>query len=187
MELLVTYLGKQFENPFVLASGPPTANAEMISRAFEAGWAGAVVKTLIREPVHNLQNRFASIKSGKSIFAFENIELLSEQPPDRWYQDIAILKKRFPDKVVIASIMGDARSRDPWVELDRPRDHGRPAEKSGAAHFSRRQQGGDRSKRKAFFCAEDGKRGETFPAIPWEAQKRWDRSGTEFENKEKRG
>jgi dihydropyrimidine dehydrogenase (NAD+) subunit PreA len=117
MELLITYLGKQFENPFVLASGPPTANAEMISRAFEAGWAGAVVKTLIREPVHNLQNRFASIKSGKSIFAFENIELLSEQPPDRWYQDIAILKKRFPDKVVIASIMGDARSRDPWVEL----------------------------------------------------------------------
>jgi dihydroorotate dehydrogenase len=38
MKLSVTYLGKAFENPFVLASGPPTANAGMIHRAFEAGW-----------------------------------------------------------------------------------------------------------------------------------------------------
>ena len=117
MKLSVTYLGKQFDNPFVLASGPPTANADMISRAFEAGWAGAVIKTLIREPVHNLQNRFASIKFGKNIFAFENIELLSEQPPDHWYRDIAILKWRFPKKIIIASIMGDARSSSPWIEL----------------------------------------------------------------------
>jgi dihydropyrimidine dehydrogenase (NAD+) subunit PreA len=117
MTLSVTYLGKQFENPFVLASGPPTANAEMISRAFEAGWAGAVIKTIIREPVRNLHNRFASIKSGKNIFAFENIELLSEQPPDRWYRDITILKKRFPKKTIIASIMGDAKNNAPWIEL----------------------------------------------------------------------
>ena len=54
MTLSVTYLGKQLENPFVLASGPPTANAWTISRAIEAGWAGAVIKTLIGEPVHNL-------------------------------------------------------------------------------------------------------------------------------------
>lgn len=60
MKLSTKYLGKRFENPFVLASGPPTASLEMISRAFDAGWAGAVIKTLVRVPVHNLHNRFAT-------------------------------------------------------------------------------------------------------------------------------
>jgi dihydropyrimidine dehydrogenase (NAD+) subunit PreA len=117
MDLSVDYLGTRFESPFVLASAPPTANGEMISRAFEAGWAGAVVKTLIQEPVRNLQNRFASNKLGSKIFAFENIELVSEMTPEEWYRDIRRLKERFPDKIVIGSIMGDAKSADPWLEL----------------------------------------------------------------------
>lgn len=117
MSLSVDYLGKRFENPFVLSSGPPTANAEMISRAFEAGWAGAVIKTLIQEPVKNLQNRFASNKLGTRIFAFENIELLSEMTPEEWYRDIRILKKRFPMKVIIGSIMGDAKNKEQWLDL----------------------------------------------------------------------
>ena len=51
MDISVNYLGVHFENPFILASATPTANATMIARTFEAGWAGAVIKTLIREPV----------------------------------------------------------------------------------------------------------------------------------------
>jgi dihydropyrimidine dehydrogenase (NAD+) subunit PreA len=117
MNLSVYYLGKRFDNPFVLASGPPTANGEMIARAFEAGWAGAVIKTLIWEPVKNLQNRFASNRLGREIIAFKNIELLSEQPPDVWYKEIRTLKKNYPDKIVIGSIMGDAKSSEQWIML----------------------------------------------------------------------
>jgi len=117
MNLGVEYLGKRFENPFVLASGPPTANAEMIARGFEAGWAGAVVKTLIREPVRNLKNRFASNRLGADIYAFENLELLSEQNPETWYRGIGKLKAEFPHKILIGSIMGDARERSQWAEL----------------------------------------------------------------------
>ncbi len=117
MNLFVDYLGRRFENPFVLSSGPPTANAEMIARAFEAGWAGAVIKTLIREPVKNLQNRFASIKLGTRIVAFENIELVSEMAPEEWYRDIRILKERFPNKIIIGSIMGDVENEEQWLEL----------------------------------------------------------------------
>jgi len=117
MDISVEYLGKRFENPFVLASGPPAANLDMISRAFEAGWAGAVIKTLIREPVKNLHNRFAVNKINKKIMAFENIELLSERTPEEWYVDIRLLKKRFPEKIIIGSIMGDAKSDEHWIEL----------------------------------------------------------------------
>lgn len=112
-----TYLGVVFRNPFVLASAPPTATADMVRRAFEAGWGGAVIKTLIREPVHNLPNRFAAIRHGNRITGFENLELLSEQAPDEWYRAIRCIKADFPDCPIIGSIMGAANSPDEWHSL----------------------------------------------------------------------
>jgi dihydropyrimidine dehydrogenase (NAD+) subunit PreA len=117
MDLSVEYLGLRFENPFLLASAPPTANKEMIARAFKAGWAGAVTKTLIREPVKNVTNRFGSTKAGGKVIAFENIELASERTPDEWFSDIRFLKEKFPQKRLIGSIMGDAKSAKEWLEL----------------------------------------------------------------------
>jgi len=117
MNLSTKFLSLHFENPFVLASGPPAANYDMIARAFDAGWAGVVTKTLISEPVRNLQNRFASIKYGGEIIAFKNIELLSELSPDKWFSIIRKLKANFPEKIVIASIMGDAMNDAQWKNL----------------------------------------------------------------------
>lgn len=105
------------ENPFVLSSAPPTATPERILRAFQAGWAGAVIKTLTWEPVKNMSNRFAVNKVGRNIFAFENIELLSEISPDKWFSGIKALKLRYPRRAVIGSIMADSRDKSPWVEL----------------------------------------------------------------------
>jgi dihydropyrimidine dehydrogenase (NAD+) subunit PreA len=117
MDLRAQYLGITLENPFVLASAPPASNGEMIRRAFQAGWAGAVIKTLIREPVKNMRNRFAVSRRGDTIVGFENLELLSELPPREWFRTIADLKAEFPRKAVIGSIMGDARSPDDWLTL----------------------------------------------------------------------
>ena len=50
-DLRTTYLGVDFQNPFILASAPPTATSDMVRRAFEAGWSGAVIKTLTFDPV----------------------------------------------------------------------------------------------------------------------------------------
>jgi len=117
MDLAVDYLGVRFESPFVLASGPPAANPEMVGRAFEMGWAGAVIKTLTREPFRNLSNRFGVNRVGKNIYAFKNIELLSEISPESWFKGIRELKTRFPSKIVIGSIMGDANRSEEWLEL----------------------------------------------------------------------
>ena len=115
--LNINFLGRELENPFLLASAPPAADADMLLRAFELGWAGAVTKTLILEPVRNVANRFAAVRLGGRVMSFENIELLSERAPAQWYQDIRRLKREFPHKLVISSIMGDAKSVDPWLEL----------------------------------------------------------------------
>jgi len=117
MELSVTYLNRKFLHPFVLASAPPTATGEMIARAFDAGWAGAVVKTLIQEPVRNLHNRFASNRLAGRIYGFENIELLSELTPEEWFRDIRALKRGYPDRILIGSIMGTGADKEPWLEL----------------------------------------------------------------------
>ena len=119
MNLAVDCCGVHFENPFILASAPPTAGLDLIRRGFEAGWSGAVVKTLIPEPVNNIQNRFAVLKQGGRIIGFENLELLSERSPDEWYGIISALKREFPHKVIIGSIMGDARSPEQWLALAR--------------------------------------------------------------------
>jgi dihydropyrimidine dehydrogenase (NAD+) subunit PreA len=147
MDLRTHYLGVTLDSPFVLASAPPTSNEEMIRRAFQAGWAGAVIKTLIREPTKNLHNRFAVSRMGGKITGFENLELLSELPPDAWFGMIADLKSEFPHKAVIGSIMGDARSPDDWlflakgcqeagadlIELNFSCPHGYPEKGKGAA------------------------------------------------------
>ena len=119
LNLSTTYLDVKFQNPFILASAPPTATGDMVRRAFEAGWGGAVIKTLIHEPVHNLPNRFAVIRNGSRIIGFENLELLSEQSPDRWYKDIAAIKADFPHCPIIGSIMGTADSPEQWLSLAR--------------------------------------------------------------------
>ena len=118
-DLNTTYLGVPFQNPFILASAPPTATGDMVRRAFETGWGGAVIKTLTLDTVHNLPNRFAAIKNGNRITGFENLELLSEQTPDQWYKDIAVIKADFPHCPIIGSIMGSVDSPDEWLSLAR--------------------------------------------------------------------
>ena len=66
-------------NPFWLASAPPTNCEEQIVRAFDAGWGGAVWKT-IGEPVTNVSSRYSSIDwNGQRVMGFNNIELISDR------------------------------------------------------------------------------------------------------------
>ncbi|KLK87462.1 dihydroorotate dehydrogenase [Methanoculleus sediminis] len=106
-------------NPFLLASGPPTASGEQIRHAFRLGWAGAVTKTIVPDAmeIRDVSPRFAAWKDGNSgLLGFENIELLSRKSVSYWTGEVAATKKEFPDRVLVASIMA---SPDPgeWQEL----------------------------------------------------------------------
>ncbi len=102
------------KDPFILASGPPTRTAEMISRAFEAGWNGAVTKTIClnHEEMVDVSPRIYSLGNG-----LKNIELISNIPAEQWAKDIEILKKAYPDKAVIASISAEANNLAGWQKL----------------------------------------------------------------------
>ncbi|PZC82287.1 hypothetical protein B5X24_HaOG210843 [Helicoverpa armigera] len=132
VDLSVEVCGIRFENPFGLASAPPTTSTAMIRRAFQQGWGFAVTKTfgLDKDLVTNVSPRIVrGVTSGENYGpgqgCFLNIELISEKCADYWCQSITELKRDFPHKVIIASIMCSYNESD-WTEL------AQKAEASGA-------------------------------------------------------
>lgn len=119
VDLSVNFCGLHFENPFMLSSAPPAGTGEMIRRAFEAGWGGAVTKTLAVEPTANVRPRFAKLVfEDKRMIGFKNIELISDRPLDYWLPEIERTKKEYPDKILFASIMA-AMSASDWQTVAR--------------------------------------------------------------------
>ncbi|VVC90062.1 unnamed protein product [Leptidea sinapis] len=132
VDLSVEVCGIKFENPFGLASAPPTTSSAMIRRAFQQGWGFCVTKTfgLDKDLVTNVSPRIVrGVTSGENFGpgqgSFLNIELISEKCEAYWCQSIKELKRDFPTKVVIASIMCSYNEAD-WTEL------AQKAEASGA-------------------------------------------------------
>ncbi len=111
-------LGIDFENPFLLASAPPTALIESIDKAFEMGWGGAVLKTITPDnlEMNEASLRYAILQNKKRIIGFQNIELLSHQTVQYWCDGIKQLKQKHPTKVIIASIMAPVE-KNAWQGL----------------------------------------------------------------------
>ena len=116
--LKTNILGIDFENPFLLASAPPTACIESIDMAFEMGWGGAVLKTIIPDELKLAETspRYAVLKDKKNIIGFQNIELLSHKNLEYWCKGIKFLKQKYPTKVLIANIMAPI-NKEIWQNL----------------------------------------------------------------------
>ena len=114
--LETTFAGIKCMNPFWLASAPPTNCGEQIMRAFDAGWGGAVWKT-IGAQVTNVSSRYSSIDwNGQKMMGFNNIELISDRPPEVNLREMVEVKRRYPKHVVIASLMVESK-REAWHEI----------------------------------------------------------------------
>ncbi|XP_057334163.1 dihydropyrimidine dehydrogenase [NADP(+)] [Microplitis mediator] len=123
IDISVEVCGIKFENPFGLASAPPATTSAMIRRSFEAGWGFTVTKTfgLDKDLVTNISPRIvrgttAGHHYGPEQGSFLNIELISEKTAAYWCRSITELKRDFPTKVIIASIMCSFNQAD-WTKL----------------------------------------------------------------------
>src|ERR1700722_36760 len=115
-DLSVKFAGVTSPNPFWLASGPPANTGGQVSRAFDAGWGGAVWKT-IGEPIVNTSSRYGAIDiNGVKMMGLNNIELISDRPIDVNFREIYDVKKRFPKNLVIASLMVESK-RETWHSM----------------------------------------------------------------------
>jgi len=113
--LNVNFAGIKSPNPFWLASAPPTNTGYQIMKAFDAGWGGAVWKTL-GVPVVNVSSRYGSVNYRNTrMMGFNNIELITDRPLADNLREIEEVKKRFPDHAVIASLMVESRAE--WHQI----------------------------------------------------------------------
>ena len=113
--LTANLAGIKSPNPFWLASAPPTNSGYQIMKAFEAGWGGAVWKTL-GIPVINVSSRYGAVNyRDKRMMGFNNIELISDRPLSDNLREMEEVKKYFPNHAVIASLM--VQSKAEWHQI----------------------------------------------------------------------
>lgn len=112
--------GLRLPNPFVIASGPPGTNLNVIQRAFREGWGAVIAKTvsLDASKVINVTPRYGKLHSrdGQEVIGWENIELISDRPLDIWLEEFRQCKDAHPEGVLIASVMEEYR-KEAWVEI----------------------------------------------------------------------
>jgi dihydroorotate dehydrogenase subfamily 1 len=148
--LATTVDGLKLPNPFIVASGPPGTNLNVISRAFREGWGAVIAKTVSLDSakVVNVTPRYAKLLANdrQDVIGWENIELISDRKFEIWLDEFKKCKDLHPDGVLIASIM-EEYNRDAWSEIvERCQDagvdsfelnfscpHGLPERKMGAA------------------------------------------------------
>jgi len=118
VSLAVDFCGIRCENPFFLSSSVVASGYDMCAAAFRAGWAGIVYKTIGFLRPSEVSPRFAAIgKEGTPFIGFRNLEQISDQPLAENLNILKRLKKDFPSKVIVVSIMG--QSGEEWTELAR--------------------------------------------------------------------
>ena len=115
-DLSVDFCGVHCENPFFLSSSVVGSNYEMVVKAFEMGWAGVAFKTIGKYIPEEVSPRFASLeKESNPFIGFKNIEQISDHTLEENIEFLKNLKKDYPNKVIIASIMGE--NEDEWTYL----------------------------------------------------------------------
>src|SRR6187455_896201 len=148
--LATTVDGLKLPNPFIIGSGPPGTNLNVITKAFKEGWGAVIAKTvsLDASKVINVTPRYAKLHSAdrSEVIGWENIELISDRKFSIWLEEFKKCKDQYPDGVLIASVMEEF-NKDAWVEIiERCQDagcdafelnmscpHGLPERKMGAA------------------------------------------------------
>ena len=115
-DLSIKFCGVKCENPFFLSSSVVGSNYEMCAKAFEMGWAGIVFKTIGFYVPEEVSPRFDIIgKESTPFIGFKNMEQISDHPLEENLKYMKALKESYPDKVLVASIMG--RTEEEWTEL----------------------------------------------------------------------
>ena len=115
-DLRTEFAGIKSPNPFWLASGPPTDKEYNVVRAFKAGWGGVIWKT-VGETIVNVSSRYhANGHNGSRLAGFTNIELISDRPLEVNLREIKAVKRAWPDRAVVVSLM--VPCEEPyWVDI----------------------------------------------------------------------
>jgi NADPH-dependent glutamate synthase beta subunit-like oxidoreductase/dihydroorotate dehydrogenase/Pyruvate/2-oxoacid:ferredoxin oxidoreductase delta subunit len=109
VSLETEFFGKPVCSPFLISASPSTDGLDQMRRAYQAGWAGAVMKTAFDNiPIHI---------PGEYMFAYSpltygNSDNVSGHSIDRVCREVDQLVKEWPDRLTMASTGGPVTGDD---------------------------------------------------------------------------
>jgi dihydropyrimidine dehydrogenase (NAD+) subunit PreA len=118
-DLRSEFIGIKSPNPFWLASAPPADRETNVVRAFKAGWGGVVWKTLGEDPhVVNVNGpRYGALHAGdRRLIGLNNIELITDRPLQVNLREIKKVKRDWPDRALIVSLMVPCEEQN-WIDI----------------------------------------------------------------------
>jgi dihydropyrimidine dehydrogenase (NAD+) subunit PreA len=115
-DLSIDYLGVKCQTPFFLGASPASGGYEMVARAYEAGWGGAFYKTVGIAAAEECSPRLDNTsKDGVPWIGLKNMEQTSEKPTEENFETMLRLKREYPEKILVASILGN--TNEEWAAL----------------------------------------------------------------------
>jgi dihydropyrimidine dehydrogenase (NAD+) subunit PreA len=118
VDLSIDFCTIHCENPFFLSSSVVGSNYEMVAKAFDMGWGGVAFKTIGTFVPKEVSPRFDHLQKETTPFVgFKNIEQISEHSLEENLSYFRQLKKNYPGKVIVASIMG--QNEEEWTRLSK--------------------------------------------------------------------
>ncbi|HNY92716.1 MAG TPA: FAD-dependent oxidoreductase [bacterium] len=103
------FFGRPLRSPFLLSAAPPSDGYDQMRKAYEAGWAGGVMKTAFDGvPIH-IPARYMHAFDEKT---YGNCDNVSGHPLDRVCREVEALVREFPDRLTLASTGGPVTGGD---------------------------------------------------------------------------
>jgi len=109
VSLTTDFFGRPIISPYLISASPSTDGLEQMTKAYEAGWAGGVMKTAFDNvPIHI---------PGEYMFAFNsltygNSDNVSGHPLDRVCREVEQLVRIWPGRLTMASTGGPVTGHD---------------------------------------------------------------------------
>jgi len=110
------FFGRKIRSPFLLSAAPPTDGYEQMKLAYEAGWAGGIMKTAFDNVEIHIPGEYMIVFNDQT---YGNCDNVSEHTIDRVVEEIRQLIKEYPDRLTMASTGGpvtgdDAADKTGW-------------------------------------------------------------------------
>lgn len=125
VSLETEFFGRKIRSPFLLSASPPTDGYDQMKKAYDAGWAGGVMKTAFDNvPIH-IPSEYMFVYSKET---YGNCDNVSAHPLDRVCKEIKKLVKEYPDRLTMGSTGGpvtgnDAHDKTGWQSNTKKLDH----------------------------------------------------------------
>jgi dihydropyrimidine dehydrogenase (NAD+) subunit PreA len=114
VSLKTDFFGRELISPYILSAAPPTDGYEQVKLAYEAGWAGAVMKTAFDDLDIHIPHDYM-FQLNKSTYA--NCDNVSEVPLRTVIANAKRLISEYPDRLTIVSTGGPVTGHDEQDKL----------------------------------------------------------------------